>query len=288
MEKFEKIIKLALKEDIASGDITTNVFVPKNKKFKGIMTAKDKGVLCGINISKRVFKIIDSKAKFEIYANDGDIIRKGQKLMSVEGSRGMLIAERTALNFIQRLSGIATYTNKFAEKLKGRKTFIFDTRKTTPGLRVFEKYAVACGGGKNHRMGLYDAFLIKDNHLAALGANVYPALEEKISLIRKKYKGVKIEIEAKTLAQVEKFALLGADIIMLDNMNLKQMKKAIKIIREAKGKKTPEIEISGNVALKKLPLLSKLSPERISAGAITHSAAAMDISFNIEEVKNEN
>ncbi|MCG2725479.1 MAG: carboxylating nicotinate-nucleotide diphosphorylase [Elusimicrobia bacterium] len=307
MKKFEKIIRLALKEDISTGDITTNIFVPAKNKFKGILVAKEDGTLCGINIAKRTFQIVDSAAKFKIYANDGSFISKGQKLMSVEGSRKILTAERTAINFVQRLSGIATFTSKFVKKLNKSKTYIYDTRKTTPALRVFEKYAVKCGGGKNHRMGLYDAFLIKDNHIAALGSNPYPALKKKINFIRKRYKSYKVEIEAKTIRQVEKFIALDVDIIMLDNMSFGQMKKAIKIIRSAVARqatggrgqaatgdrrqaignkqqatgRTPEIEISGNVGISSLRKLLKLSPERISAGSLTHSAKSLDISFNI-------
>ncbi len=301
MDKFEKTIRLALKEDISTGDITTNVFVPSKYKFRGIITAKEAGTLCGIDIAKKTFQIMDLSAKFKVYAKDGAFVSKGQKIMSVEGSRKILTAERTALNFLQRLSGIATFTSKFAKELNKSKTYIYDTRKTTPGLRVFEKYAVKCGGGKNHRMGLYDAFLIKDNHIAALGANPYSALEKKIDLIRKEYKGYKIEIEAKTLSQVEKFIALNVDIIMLDNMIFEQMKKAIKIIRgatarqaaggrrQATGKpfnrRAPEVEISGNVKFSILRKLSALSPERISAGSLTHSAPSLDISFDITHYK---
>ncbi len=317
IKKFEKTIRLALKEDISSGDpttrlspkgrlkkpssaygttngwsgdITTNVFVPSKYRFRGIITAKETGTLCGIDIAKKTFQIMDPSAKFKVYVKDGAAVSKGQDLMSVEGSRKILTAERTALNFLQRLSGIATLTSSFAKELKKGKTYIYDTRKTTPGLRVFEKYAVKCGGGKNHRMGLYDAFLIKDNHIAALGASPYAALEKKIDLIRKKYKGYKIEIEAKTLSQVEKFILLNVDIIMLDNMTFGQMKKAIKIIRSLRSgrfanRRIPEIEISGNVKLSILKKLSALAPERISSGSLTHSASSLDISFNITHYK---
>ncbi|MBU2530334.1 MAG: carboxylating nicotinate-nucleotide diphosphorylase [Elusimicrobia bacterium] len=283
--KFEKTIRLALKEDISIGDITTNLFVPSKYKFRGIINAKEAGTLCGIDIAKKTFQIMDSSVKFKTYVNDGASVSKGQRIMTVEGSRKILTAERTALNFLQRLSGIATFTSKFARELNKSKTHIYDTRKTTPSLRVFEKYAVKCGGGKNHRMGLYDAFLIKDNHIAALGANPYSALEKKIDLIRKEYKGYKIEIEAKTLSQVEKFIALDVDIIMLDNMTFEQMRKAIKIIRGTKSKRAPEVEISGNVKFSTLRKLSKLSPERISAGSLTHSAPSLDISFNITHYK---
>jgi nicotinate-nucleotide pyrophosphorylase (carboxylating) len=285
IRKFEKTIRLALKEDISTGDITTNVFVPSKYRFRGIITAKESGTLCGIDIAKKTFQIMAPSAKFKVYSKDGASVSKGQDLMSVEGSRKILTAERTALNFLQRLSGIATLTSSFAKELKKGKTYIYDTRKTTPGLRVFEKYAVKCGGGKNHRMGLYDAFLIKDNHIAALGSQPYAALEKKIALIRKKYKGYKIEIEAKTLSQVEKFVLLNVDIIMLDNMTFGQMKKAIKIIRSLKKGKIPEIEISGNVKLSILKKLSTLAPERISSGSLTHSVKSLDISFNITHYK---
>ncbi|MCX5786444.1 MAG: carboxylating nicotinate-nucleotide diphosphorylase [Elusimicrobia bacterium] len=282
MKLFDPIIKAALQEDIGPCDITTEAFIPKGVRFYGEMRVKSSGIICGAAVAKRVFELAAPGSKVKIFIKDGARVKKGDALLAVEGSRAILTAERTALNFLQHLSGVATKTGLFVKALKGGKTKIYDTRKTLPGLRALEKYAVKCGGGANHRMGLYDAFLIKDNHIAMLGGDA-GLIGRKISVLRKTYSGVKIEIEAQGLAQFKAFLPLGADIIMLDNMSYPDMKKAIALARSFKGTK-PEIEISGGVDLKTAGRLSALGADRISAGCITNSAGTLDISFEVKRL----
>ena len=281
MEQFDTLIKAALKEDLGAGDATTEVFIPEGLRFEGRMFAKCGGVLAGGGIAKRVFELADPGSKTRILLKDGARFNKGAVILTVRGSRRLLTAERTALNFIQHLSGVATRTALFAKEIKNPCTKIYDTRKTIPGLRELEKRAVACGGGANHRRGLYDAFLIKDNHIAMLGGSL-ERLRERLACARRSYRGLKIEIEAQSLAQVGDFLPLGFDIIMLDNMGRAEIKKAIALIR-AESEKT-EIEISGGVRFEDLAALSKLGADRISVGSITNSAAALDIAFDIEQV----
>ena len=301
MKRFDSVIKAALKEDIGPGDpttcfgtqrarqsrasrwwgdITTEAFIPKGVRFYGEMRAKASGTVCGLSVAKRVFELAAPGSKVKILIKDGARVKKGAALMTVKGSRAILTAERTALNFLQHLSGVATKTAAFVKALKGGRTGIYDTRKTLPGLRALEKYAVKCGGGANHRMGLYDAFLIKDNHIAMLGGNA-ELIGRKIAVLRKKYRGVKIEIEAQSLAQFKAFLLLGADIIMLDNMSAPDMKKAIALAAVLKGVK-PEIEISGGIDIKTAARLAALGAERISAGCLTNSAGTLDISLEVK------
>lgn len=281
MKEFDALIRTALKEDIGSGDATTEVFIPEGLKFEGRMFAKCGGVLAGGETAKRVFELADPGSRTRLLLKDGARLKKGAVILTVRGSRRLLTAERTALNFIQHLSGVATRTARFARAIKNSSTRIYDTRKTIPGLRELEKRAVACGGGANHRRGLYDALLIKDNHIAMLGGSP-ERLRERLAFARKKYRGLKIEIEAQSLAQVREFLPLGFDVIMLDNMGRGDMKKAIALIR-AENKKT-EIEISGGVRLEDLGALSRLGAGRISVGSITNSAEALDIAFDIERV----
>jgi len=282
--RFDPLIKTALKEDIGRGDVTTEVFVPKGLRFEGRMFAKAEGVLAGAMAAKRVFELADPGSKTRLLLNDGARFGKGAVILTVTGSRRLLTAERTALNFIQHLSGVASRAAIFAKEIKGRRTQIYDTRKTTPGLRELEKMAVKCGGGANHRRGLYDAFLIKDNHIALLGGS--PALlKERLARARKKYPGLKVEIEAQSLRQAADFLPLGFDIIMLDNMGYADMKKAIALIRR-ESKKT-EIELSGGVRFKDLSGLARLGADRISIGSITNSAAALDIAFDIRPIKTQ-
>jgi len=283
MEQFDTLIKAALKEDLGAGDATTEVFILEGQKFEGRMFAKCGGVLAGAGVAKRVFELADPGSRTRILLKDGTRFNKGAVILTVRGSRRLLTAERTALNFIQHLSGVATRAALFAKEIKNPRTKIYDTRKTIPGLRELEKRAVVCGGGANHRRGLYDAFLIKDNHIAMLGGSL-ERLRERLAYARKNYKGLKIEIEAQSLAQVADFLPLGFDIIMLDNMGRAEMKQAIALIR-VKSKKT-EIEISGGVRFEDLAALSKLGADRISVGSITNSAAALDIAFDIWPVKN--
>jgi nicotinate-nucleotide pyrophosphorylase (carboxylating) len=282
MKEFDSLIKAALKEDIGPGDATTEIFIPKGLRFEGRMFAKCDGVLAGVGIAKRVFELADPGSKTRVLLNDGTRFKKGAVILTVRGSRRLLTAERTALNFIQHLSGVAVRAACFAKEIKHPRTKIYDTRKTIPGLRELEKRAVASGGGANHRRGLYDAFLIKDNHIAILGGSL-ERLRERLACARKKYRGLKIEIEAQSLAQVREFLPLEVDIIMLDNMSRADMKKAITLIRA--GSKKTEIEISGGVRLGGLACLSRLGADRISVGSLTNSAAALDIAFDIGTIK---
>jgi len=280
VKNIDDIIQLALKEDVGGGDITTGIFVPDNIKFKAVMKAKKTGVVCGVDVAERVFKTVDPSIKVTKYLKDGDRVRKGSVIMRVTGGKSIMTAERTALNFIQHLSGIATLTNKFAKAVSGFSE-VYDTRKTIPGLRDLEKYAVRCGAGKNHRKGLYDAFLIKDNHISSLGRNYLSELSGRIRKARRNRGRKKIEIEAKTLKQAKEFSKLDVDMVMLDNMSLSDMRKAIVFLRRRKK----QVEISGNVNLRKVRALAKLKPDRISAGKITHSAPALDISLDIANLK---
>jgi len=242
------------------------------------MRTRDVGVFCGGEVAKRVFALAAPGSRVTIVKKDGARVKKGDVLMKVEGPASILTAERTALNFMQHMSGVATKAAQFAAVLKGSRTKIYDTRKTLPGLRRIEKYAVRCGGGSNHRLGLYDMAMIKDNHVAFAG-NSAEVLGARMAAMRKAKPGLKIELEVDTLAQLKAFLPLGADVIMLDNMAYADMKQAIALIR-AFGKKT-EVEISGGVDLKMAARYAKLGADRISAGSITSGARPLDISFEV-------
>ena len=280
MKEFDSIIKAALKEDIGSGDITTRFFVPLGTRFYGEMRAKDNGVVCGLEVAKRVFELAAKGSRVKIQVKEGAKIKKGAVLIKIEGPASILTAERTALNFLQHMSGVATRAALFSSVVKNPRTKIYDTRKTLPGLRAIEKYAAACGGAANHRLGLHDMAMIKDNHVALAGGSPVK-LARRIALMRRAKPGLKIEIEAQSLAQVKDFLPLGADVMMLDNMDFAAMKSAIALIRAHKGKK-PEIEISGGVDLAKAARYSKLGADRISVGSITSGAKPLDISFEVK------
>ncbi len=277
MKLFDAVIKAALKEDIGTGDVTTRFFVPLGTRFYGEMRAKDAGVVCGLEVARRVFALAAPGSRVKLVKKDGARIKKGDVLMKVEGPASILTAERTALNFLQHMSGVATKAALFAAVLKGSRTRIYDTRKTLPGLRLIEKYAVRCGGGRNHRLGLYDMAMIKDNHVAFAGGKP-EVLGARMAAMRRARPGLKIELEVDTLAQLKAFLHLGADVIMLDNMNYADMKKAIALIRSFKGKR-PEVEISGGVDLAMAARYARLGADRISAGSITSGARPLDISF---------
>ena len=281
MKEFDVIIKAALKEDIGAGDVTVRFFVPLGKRFYGEMRAKDSGIACGLEVAKRVFELAAPGSKVKFHLKDGARVKKGTVLMSIEGPATILTAERTALNFLQHMSGVATKAALFASVIKNPRTKIYDTRKTLPGLRAIEKYAVRCGGAANHRLGLYDMAMIKDNHVALAGGSPVK-LAERINAMRRAKPNLKIEIEAQSLAQVKDFLPLGADVLMLDNMDYAAMKTAIALVRSYKGKK-PEIEISGGVDLEMAARYSKLGADRISVGSITSGAKPLDISFEVEE-----
>ncbi|MCX7642024.1 MAG: carboxylating nicotinate-nucleotide diphosphorylase [Elusimicrobiales bacterium] len=281
MNKIHCIIKNALREDIGNKDITTDIFIDKNKKFYGTMISKAQGIVCGIHFVKICFKMLNSKAIIKEIKNDGDIIKKGDKIVEIISNKTILSAERTALNIIQRLSGIATKTKKFVDIAKPYGVEIYDTRKTTPNFRILEKYAVSCGGGKNHRFGLFDAFMIKDNHISCLKS--FDELKNKIKKARKKHPNKEIEIEVQNIEQLKKFISLDVDVIMLDNFSPKDAEKAIKIIR--KKRKDILIEISGGINEENIKNFLILKPDRISIGSLTHSYISLDISLNIKPLK---
>ncbi|MDR1941532.1 MAG: carboxylating nicotinate-nucleotide diphosphorylase [Endomicrobium sp.] len=273
-----KLIEIALAEDKVFQDITTKEFISKDKKARAVLIANKPGVLCGIDIFEKVYKTISSACKVESKIKDGSLLKKGDKILKITGpASAILSGERTALNFLQNLSGIATLTHEFVKLVKNGKTKIYDTRKTLPGYRTLAKYAVVCGGATNHRMNLSDMVLIKDNHLS-----LSESLADKIKSFRKKHKNILIEVECENLAQVRRSVAAKADIIMLDNTNYTNTKKMIAFIRRnsVSGYK-PEIEISGGVNLQTAKKLAKLGAERISVGMITHSAPALDITLEI-------
>lgn len=267
----DEIITRALKEDIGTGDITTISTVPDDKMIKGKLIAKESGVICGINILREVFLKVDNKLNILMHVNDGSNVKSGDLLAEISGSASsILTGERVALNLIQRLSGISTKTSQLVDILKDTKTNITDTRKTTPGLRVLEKYAVKVGGGVNHRYNLSDGVLIKDNHIAAAGG-----ITNAVNAARKNAPHMlKIEVEVETLEQVDEALTAHADVIMLDNMSLETMKQAVDKIN---GKAL--VEASGNMGDKDLKAIAATGVDLISIGALTHTVKAMDISL---------
>lgn len=267
----DPLILSALREDITSEDVSTNAVMPEYKKGKADLICKQDGIICGLDIFARVFELLDENTKTELFAKDGDEVKKGSVIGEITGDmRVILSGERTALNYLQRMSGIATYTHESALLLSGTKTTLLDTRKTTPNNRIFEKYAVRVGSGENHRYNLSDGVLLKDNHIGAAGGvrQAVFAAKSYAPFVRK------IEIETETLDMVKEAADAGADIIMLDNMSHEMIKKAIEII--AGRAKT---EVSGNVTKENIKALADLGVDYISSGALTHSAPIMDISL---------
>jgi nicotinate-nucleotide pyrophosphorylase (carboxylating) len=269
----EEIIKNALLEDINNGDITTDNLIDENSMSKGEIIVKEEGIIAGIDIAELVFKMVDKDFKFNKLINDGEKVCKGSVIAKIEGkTRAILSGERTALNILQRMSGIATMTSSYVNKLKDYNVRLADTRKTQPGLRVLEKYAVRQGGGHNHRFNLSDAVMIKDNHIKAVGG-----IGKAISLIKSKIPHtVKVEVEVKTLNEFKEALEEGADIIMLDNMSVEDMKKAVEM-----NNRKVMLEASGNITLDNIEEVAKIGVNVISTGAITHSAKALDISLNI-------
>lgn len=267
----DPLILSALKEDITYEDVSTNAVMPESKMGEVDLIAKQDGILCGIQVFERVFSLLDNTTKFNVFFKDGDTIKKGEKLAEITGDiRVLLSGERTALNYLQRMSGIATYTHEVASLLTGTTIKLLDTRKTTPNNRVFEKYSVTVGGGHNHRYNLSDGVLLKDNHIGAAGG-----VREAVTMAKSYAPFVrKIEVEVETLDQVKEAAEAGADIIMLDNMDHDTMKEAIGIING-----TAEIEISGNVTKENIEKIKDLKVDFISSGALTHSAPILDLSL---------
>ena len=271
-------VKSALAEDIGSGDVTTLATVPKTLTFKTVLRAREPLVVAGLDFAEAAFRQLSAAVKIEYLVHDGTHVAGGDKLLRISGSaRAILSAERVALNFVQHLSGVATLTAQFVAAIKGTRAQILDTRKTTPGWRRFEKYAVACGGGKNHRFGLFDLILIKDNHLAALQNEQPNAVAAAVQRARKNYPKLKVEIEADTMEQVAQAVDAGADIILLDNMTPVQLRAAVKI---AKGR--AKTEASGGVNLGTVRAIAGSGVDFISVGALTHSARAVDIGLDFE------
>jgi len=273
--EYRDIVHRALEEDVGAGDLTTNATVPSDARATGVFVVKADCVLAGLDVACEVFRQTSTDGvvpSFTIRKRDGERCRAGDEIAVVAGAaRALLIGERTALNLLQRLSGIATRARQFADAAAGRIT-VLDTRKTTPGLRVLEKYAVRVGGGANHRRGLFDAVLIKENHIRLAGG-VRAALDR----ARVASPGVPVEIEAETLDQVDEALAAGAPMILVDNMTIDQIREAV---RRAKGR--ARIEVSGGVTLERIPEIASTGADFVSVGALTHSAPAVDISFEIE------
>ena len=271
-----KIISNAIKEDVKNGDITTKATISKSKKAAGKFLVKAEGIIAGLEIAKAVFKIVDPKIKFDVKIKDGSKVKYGDVAAVVSGkAQSLLTAERTALNFLQRMSGIATSANNYSEMVKHTKAKVIDTRKTVPGLRTLDKLAVKLGGCENHRIGLYDMFLIKDNHIEVAGS-ITKAVETCVKYNKKHRTKFKIEVETKNLKEVEEAIKTKADIIMLDNFEIDEMKKAVKIING-----TNKIEASGGVNLETVKSIAETGVDFISVGALTHSVKALDISLEI-------
>lgn len=270
----DNIIKTALLEDINYCDVTTDYLIPKDQMGKGRLVSKAEGILCGVEVAQRVFELIDSDIKCEVLINDGEAVSKGDEIMSLEGKTATLLkGERTALNLIQHMSGIATAANQAMKLVEGTNASIADTRKTLPGLRALQKYAVATGGAKNHRYNLSDAAMLKDNHIDAAGG-----ITAAVTALRKKIGHMtKIEVETRNLDELREALAVGTDIIMLDNMSVELMKEAVKI---TDGKAV--LEASGGITNETLRAVAESGVDIISIGALTHSVKAFDISMYIK------
>jgi len=269
------LISTALAEDVSSGDITTEATVPASRQACAALVAKESFIVAGLDIAEKTFTKMDKKVVFTALASDGDYVRKGKVLATVSGpARAILTGERVALNFMQRLSGIATHTRAFIDKVKGLDITLLDTRKTTPCMRILERYAVKVGGAKNHRFGLFDAILIKDNHIQAAGG-----VANAIEAVRKNYsKEASIEVEVSNQRELKEALKAKADIIMLDNMNASRIRAALKII---KGQAVSEA--SGGINLNNIRAIAETGVDCISIGSLTHSARAMDISLRFSD-----
>ena len=284
MKKVMPLIKLAIAEDLGDGDVTSNLLFREKITAKSNIISREEIVVCGMEIIREILKLYNEKLKLKVLVKDGEHAYVGKRIGIVEGPLGsMLSAERVMLNFLQRLSGIATTTQKFVRAVEGTKAKIYDTRKTTPGWRLLEKYAVRCGGGYNHRLGLYDGILIKDNHLAQLGRNFYPKLSKVIARARK-VKGVKfVAVEVDHVDDQLNYVLKipGIDIVLLDNMGQWQLKHAVDMRNAMRGGgKKPLLEASGNITLNSVSAIANCGIDRIAVGAITHSARSVDIGLD--------
>ena len=300
-EKIDALIQLAIKEDIGVGDVTTESLIPDSLIAEGSFVAKESGVIAGLPVVEYFFSKLDKGVSLEQNVKDRTFVKRGETIASLKGSaKTLLSGERIALNFLQRLSGIATTTAQFVERIKPLKTAIMDTRKTIPGERYLEKYAVAMGGGVNHRMGLYDQILIKDNHLDILKVETgfkpvstsshSSIIEKAVSALRQKIKnGILVEVETRTLEEVADALKAEVDIVLFDNMNIAQLEEAVKMVKNwkpSKVRRKPLTEASGNITLENVHNVAQTGVDRISVGAITHSAKALDISLEINLAKN--
>ena len=275
----EQLIDLALREDIGAGDVTAEYFVPAGVQSRAFMLVKDSGVIAGLDIAEEIFKRIDPSIETRQLVKDGSVVSHGTRVMEITGAaRALLTAERTALNFAQRLSGVATKTASFVSLTKETNAQILDTRKTTPGWRWLEKMAVRAGGGMNHRMGLYDRAMVKDNHLVA--ENGLEWLQQAILKLKSEKPAVEVELEADRIDQVEQFlTLAGVDFILLDNMSNAQLREAVAL----RGNSGPKLEASGGVNIDTVATIAETGVDFISVGALTHSAVALDISLEFVE-----
>lgn len=267
----DPLIRQALREDIGSGDVTSRLTIPASALVSARVVARGPGVLCGVDVCRRVFHILDRRVRFEPRRSDRAVLRRGALIASVTGpARSLLAAERTALNFLQRMSGVATLTARYVRAIRGTRARILDTRKTVPGWRELDKYAVRCGGGTNHRFGLYDMVLVKDNHIAAAGS---------IRLALERCRGTRlpVEVECRTLVQVREALAAGARRIMLDNMPLPRLRAAVGLSR---GRAL--LEASGGVTLRNVRAVARTGVDYISVGALTHSAPAADIALDFD------
>lgn len=273
-EQTKNLISLSLEEDIGSGDITTKLIVESKAKGTAELIAKKAGIICGIEVARYICRTTNKKLKFVSFVKDGDEVTTSQRIAEIKGHfNTLLTVERTLLNFMQRMSGIATETNKYVKELSGTKSVLLDTRKTAPGHRLLDKYAVKIGGGTNHRIGLFDMILIKENHIAAAGGITNAVRLAKQS----KLKQMKIEVETSNLKEVKEALNCGVDVIMLDNMNIKTMKEAVRIINSK-----CRAEASGGIDIKNIRKVALTGVDYISVGSVTHSVKALDIAMYIQ------
>jgi nicotinate-nucleotide pyrophosphorylase (carboxylating) len=278
-EEIRQVVKSALSEDIGSGDVTTLSTVPEETSAAAVMRAREPLVIAGLALAEAAFGQLSNAVQIERKMKDGQRATSGDVLLLISGpARALLSAERVALNFVQRLSGVATLTAQFVEAVEGTNANILETRKTTPGWRRLEKYAVTCGGGQNHRLGLFDMVLIKDNHLAALKNALPNPIAAAVKAARAKYPALKVEVEADTLQQVEQAVSAGADFVLLDNMNLDQLRQAVE---KCRGR--AKTEASGGVNLATVRAIAETGVDFISVGALTHSARAVDIGLDFQD-----
>jgi nicotinate-nucleotide pyrophosphorylase (carboxylating) len=273
------LVELALREDIGTGDITSDVLIAPGREANAVIIAGERGVIAGLSVSELVFNLMDSEIVFKVCVSDGDKVEKGKIVARVSGrARAVLAGERTALNFLSRLSGIATKTARFVERVGSYRAKVMDTRKTTPGWRILEKYAVRVGGGHNHRMGLYDAVLIKDNHLKLVEGRIGKAVAE----AKKAHPSKRIEVETTNISEVKDALSGNPDIIMLDNMSPVEVREAVEVVRKSGG--GVQVEVSGGVTLENVEEFAAAGADIISVGALTHSVRSLDFSMELDDL----